>query len=157
MPMRTRGFTLIESVVALAVAAIALLALLHLQLVSMATADKAQGLTQAVWVAQEKLAEALSASPLSAGVDSGTVAANGDQFTWQRQVSDAGPIEQVPADPAPPSPPPAWRPTGLRQLTVEVTWLKGPGDKHITLTTYVAESNLREPQSKQTAQRLYAR
>ena len=69
---KPRAFTLIESVVALAVASIALLALLRLQLVAMSTADKAQGLTQAVLVAQGKMAEALSAGYPPVGATSGT-------------------------------------------------------------------------------------
>ena len=68
------GFTLIECVPALAVASIALLALLRLQLVGISTADKARGLTQAVLVAQGKMAETLSAEYPSVGTTSGMVA-----------------------------------------------------------------------------------
>lgn len=150
---RSSGFTLVESVVALAVAALALVALLQLQLVSMRTADKAQGLTQAVLLAQEKMAEALSAGVAPVGTESGTVAARGDQFTWHREVTQARPTEQVLAGPGRPAPQPPLQPSRLRQLTVEVTWQNGPGDKHICLTTYVAENGIREEQRKKTRSR----
>jgi prepilin-type N-terminal cleavage/methylation domain-containing protein len=145
---RPSGFTLIESVAALAVAAIGLLALLQLQLVSMRTADKAQGLTQAVLLAQEKMAEALSASSWPVGIEAGTVEAQGEQFTWQREVTPARLTEQVLTDPGRSSAQPPWQPSRLRQLTVEVTWLQGPGDKHIRLTTYVAENGIRESKAQ---------
>jgi len=130
-----RGFTLLESVVALAVAAIALLALLQLQLVSIRTADKAQVMTRAVLLAQAKMAEALSSGYPQIGINSDTVEAEGDQLTWRVEVTDA----RLPL---------SYRPPGgrdrARKLSVDVTWQKGPGEKHIGLTTYVAENTIRE-------------
>jgi len=150
---KPRAFTLIESVVALAVASIALLALLRLQLVGMSTADKAQGMTQAVLLAQGKMAEALRADYPPVGATSGMVAANGDQFTWQVEVTDARLPQAVAADGATHSYLPSSGRTGLRRLAVEVTWQKGPGDKHVNLTTYLAENGLREEQGKTTRSR----
>jgi type II secretion system protein I len=152
---RSRGFTLVESVVALAVAAIALVALLRLQVVAMRTADKAQGLTQAVLLAQQKMAEALSSNSLSLGTESGLVAAHGDRFTWQREVADAHPAPPVPADPAWTTNQPLLHPTRLRQLTVEVRWQNGPGDKCVRLTTYAAENRIRDGQSPKTSSRVH--
>jgi general secretion pathway protein I len=148
---RPRAFTLIESVVALAVASIALLALLRLQLVGMSTADKAQGLTQAVLMAQGKMAEALSGGYPSVGTTSGTVETDGDQFSWQMEVTDARAPQAVTADGATQSYLPSSGRQGLRKLSVEVTWQKGPGDKHVSLTTYLAENGLREGQTKTTS------
>ena len=129
------GFTLIEAVAALAVASIALLALLHLQLVSIHTADKAQVMTRAVLLAQAKMAEVLSSGYPPVGVQSDTVEAEGDQLTWRVEVTDA-PL------------PLSYRPPGgrdrARKLSVDVTWQEGPGEKHIGLTTYVAENTIRE-------------
>jgi hypothetical protein len=124
-----------ESVAALAVAATALLALLQLQLLSMRTADKAQVMTQAVLLAQEKMAEALSRGYPSLGVKSGRVETEGELLTWRTEVTDA----RLPA---------VCRPVGsrdrLRTLSVDVSWQKGAGDKHIRMTTCVAENLVRD-------------
>jgi general secretion pathway protein I len=149
----TNGFTLIEAVIALAVASIALLALLRLQLVAMSTADKAQGITQAVLVAQGKMAEALRGNYPSVGTTAGTVETSGDQFTWQMEVTDIRLPQLVTADGATPSYRPSSGRPGLRKLAVEVTWQKGPGDKQVSLTTYLAENGLREGQDKTTSSR----
>jgi type II secretory pathway pseudopilin PulG len=123
-----------EAVAALAIASIALLSLLHLQLLAMRTADTAQALTQAVLLAQEKMAETLSAGYPSVGVKSGLVEAHGGPFTWRLEVTDARwPLPQRS---------PAGR-DRLRKLSVEVSGPKGPGDKPIHLTTYVAENATR--------------
>ena len=84
-----RGFTLLEALAALAVASIALLALLQLQLVSIRTADKAETMIRALLLAQTKMAEALSSGYPQIGVSSDTVEAQGDQFTWRVEVTDA--------------------------------------------------------------------
>jgi type II secretion system protein I len=136
---RPEGFTLIESVAALAVAGIALLALLQLQLLSMHTADKARVMTQAVLLAQEKMTEVLSSGYPSLGVQSGMVETEGEVLTWRTEVTDT----RLPA---------ACRPAGrgaragdrLRTLSVEVSWPRGAGDKHIRMTTCVAENLIRE-------------
>ncbi len=133
-PPRLNGFTLVESMAALAVASIALLALLQLQLLSMRVADKAQVMTQATLLAQEKLAEAISSGYPSVGVTSGTMETEGELLTWRTEVTDA----RLPA---------VCRParTGdrLRTLSVEVSWQRGAGDKHIRMTTCVAENLIR--------------
>jgi len=138
------GFTLIEAVAALAVASIALLALLHLQLVSIHTADKAQVMTRAVLLAQEKMAEALSAGYPPMGTKAGTAETCGDQFTWRVEVTDAPLSKLVVAGAARQSHGPLVRGDHLRQLTVDVSWQRGPGEKRICLTTYVAENRIRE-------------
>ena len=130
-----RGFTLLEAVAALAVASIALLALLQLQLVSIRTADKAEVMTRAVLLAQAKMAEALSSGYPQIGVRSDTIEAQGDQLTWRVEVTDAHlPLSYRPPDGR----------DRARKLSVDVTWQKGPGEKHIGLTTYVAENTIRE-------------
>jgi type II secretion system protein I len=137
---RANGFTLLEAVAALAVAAIALLSLLQLQLVSMRTADKAEGLTQAVFLAQEKIAETISAGYPPLGVKSGSTRAQGDQFDWQIEVTEAHLPPFTAAGSASSSSRPTLRSERLRQLSVEVSWQKGPGVNHVSLTTFVAEN-----------------
>jgi len=132
---QTTGFTLIESVAALAIASIALLALLQLQLVSIRTADKAQVVTQAVLLAQEKIAETLSNGYPQTGMKSGTVEADGTQFTWRIDVTD----DRVSLSSQLNS-----TSNRLRKVSVDVTWQTGPGEKRVYLTTYVAENRIRE-------------
>jgi type II secretion system protein I len=130
-----RGFTLLEALAALAVASIALLALLQLQLVSIRTADKAEMTIQALLLAQAKMAETLSSGYPQTGISSDIVEAHGDQLTWRVEVTDA----RLPLSCRPPN-----GRDRARKLSVEVTWQKGPGEKHIGLTTYVAENTIRE-------------
>jgi prepilin-type N-terminal cleavage/methylation domain-containing protein len=150
-PMRSKGFTLVESLVALAVAAIGLVALLELQLVSINTADKAQGLHQAVLLAQGKIAEALSSGHAEIGLTAGLVPAHGDQFAWQMDVEEARLPQAVVAGRS--SYGLSLNPGSLRQLTVEVSWLKGPGAKHVSLTTYLAENATRAVQVRNPSSR----
>jgi len=122
------GFTLVESLAALAVASIALLALLQLQLVSLRTADKARVMTQAVLLAQEKQAEILGTGLPPLGTQSGMAQTDGAELAWRTDVADErGALGGR-----------------LRRLSVEVTWQKGPGNRRICLTTYVAENRIRE-------------
>jgi hypothetical protein len=130
----------LEAAIALAVAALALVALLQLQLVSMRTADKAEGLTQALLLAQAKIAETLSAGYPPVGVTSGTAQTRGEPFDWQIEVTDT----PLPPFTATGTAARAARPRPglgrLRQLSIEVSWQRGPGVKHVSLTTLVAEN-----------------
>jgi type II secretion system protein I len=138
-----RGFTLIETVAALAIASLALLSLLQLQLTGIRTADQAQGMTRAVLLAQEKMAEAISAGYPPAGVRMGIVEADGDQFTWRTEVTEARAPLRVLASETRPSPRSGPGPDRLRRLSVDVSWQRGPGAKRICLTTYMAENRIR--------------
>jgi len=129
------AFTLIETVAALAIVSIALLGLLQLNLVSIRVADKAQATTQAVFFAQEKMAEIQSAGFPAVGTRSGIVDNDGARFTWRTEVTDAAGSQQRQL---------GLRIDGLRKLSVEVTCGEGPRDRQIRLTTYVAEKKIRE-------------
>ncbi|MCU0913394.1 MAG: prepilin-type N-terminal cleavage/methylation domain-containing protein [Planctomycetes bacterium] len=131
-PSNRAGFTLIEVVAALAIAATALLALLQLQVLSMRTADQARVMTQALLLAQEKMAEVVGRDRLATGVSAGVV--EGTDFAWQTQVLDT---------PLPTACRPAAGRSRLREISVDVTWRTGPGAKHIRLTTYQAEDTIR--------------
>ena len=130
-----KAFTLIEVMAALAIVSTALLALLRLHLVSVRTADKAQITTQAVFLAQEKMAEALSAGYPPIGTKTGTAEIDGCSFTWRTKVTDARPPQQSRSN---------FRLGHMRQLSVDVTWQTGPGGKQVELTTYAAENKIRE-------------
>ena len=131
---RANAFTLIEAVVALAIVSIALLGLLQLHLISLRTADKAQTTTQAVFLAQEKMAELVSAGFPDVGSRSGTVKNDGLRFTWRTEVTNASTSQgQL-----------GFRLDRLRKLAVEVGSGDNPRAPQIRLTTYVAEKTIRE-------------
>jgi type II secretion system protein I len=132
---KPQAFTLIETVAALAIVSIALLGLLQLNLVSIRVANKAQATTQAVFLAQEKMAEVLSAEFPPMGTRSGIMEDNGARFTWRTEVTDAGgsPQRQL-----------GLRLSGLRRLSVEVTCGEDPSGQQVRLSTYVAEKRIRE-------------
>jgi len=133
---RARAFTLIESVAALAIASIALLALLQLHLISLRTADKAQVTTQAVFLAQEKMAEVLSEGLPKVGTKSGVAETDGVRFTWRTEVTEARalPVKSRAGTAAP----------RLRRLSVEVACGDRPREGQVRLTTYLAENRIRE-------------
>jgi len=130
-----KGFTLIEVVVALAIVSIALLGLLKLHLISIQTADSAQVMSQAVLLAQQKMTEALCHGYPQAGTRAGVAEADGSQFTWRTEVTDARALRARQLD---------LNLRGLRQLLVEVAWQRGSGEKHLQMTTYVADNGLHE-------------
>lgn len=129
---RSRGFSLIEVVAALAIVSIALLGLLRLHLISLRTADKAQAVAQAVGLAQERMAEVLCCGYPPVGTKSGVAEVDGARFTWRTEVAEArsglGPINLK----------------NLRRLSVDVTWEQGSGAKNIEIITYVAQSGIHE-------------
>jgi type II secretion system protein I len=129
---RSKAFTFIEVLIALTIASIALLGLLRLHLLSLATADAAQSTTQAVFVAQAQIAEASAPGFPRQGTTSGTVERNGQQFTWKTEVRDIV------------------RPggglvlSGLREVSATVTWKQASDEKSMTMTTYVADTRIHE-------------
>lgn len=125
---RTRAFTLVEVVAALAVASIALLSLLSLHLVSISMADRVEAKTQAIHLAQEKIAETLAQGYPEAGTIAGTIEKNNLHFDWRTQVADLRlPLLS------------RGRLTGLRTIRVDVTWGRGSGQSHLQMSTYVAD------------------
>lgn len=134
---RSRAFTFIEVLVALAIASIALLGLLRLHLLSMATADAAQAMTQAVFVAQEQIAEASAGGFPKQGTATGSVERNGQQFTWRTEIKDIA--RSGHGD---------FTLNGLREVSAIVTWEQTSGEKTVKMTTLVADPRIHE----QTAQ-----
>lgn len=127
------GFTFIEVLVALAIAAIGLLGLLRLHLISMASADAAEAMTQAVFVAQEKMAETSAGGYPQPGSQTGTTERNGQRFAWRVEVTDAQAqdVRHLALK-------------GLRQVEAFVTWQHHGGQKSIQMTTYVADRRIHE-------------
>jgi general secretion pathway protein I len=90
-PARRRGFTLIEVLVALAVVAVALSAGMRAIVQSADGASALKARTLALWVAENRLAQAQFDDPAPAtGTTTGEDAQAGVLFAWKRNV-DASP------------------------------------------------------------------
>lgn len=109
--MSSRGFTLIEVVVAFAVLTLCLGALYPVFASASRRAILAQDYAQAVAVAESRLAEAGVSESLAGSVGAG----NAGRFAWERSVA--------------PFVPGAWR------ITVEVRWDHDGAQRSISLTT----------------------
>ena len=133
--VKARAFTLIETVAALAIVSIAMLGLLQLNLASIRVADRAQTTTQAVFLAQEKMAEVLSTGFPQVGTRSGIFENDGERFAWRTEVTDAAGSQQRQL---------GLRLDRLRKLSVEVACGDKTGARQVQLTTYVAEKKIRE-------------
>ena len=116
------GFTLLEVMVALAVVAIALVPLLRLHLLSLDATLRAQDLSTAVLLAQEKMAT-MPPFP-EAGEEQGTFEGpDFDRFRWQTAVTEDEVIL-------------AAQPIAIRHLAVTVLWTDGQREHQYTLESY---------------------
>jgi prepilin-type N-terminal cleavage/methylation domain-containing protein len=124
----TRGFTLIEVLIALAITVIGLVPLLHLLTTSILMTDSAWNLSQATLIGNARLAEVISQNDLEIGTEKGSVEIREKEivFDWQSKVNEAFIEELEGANLA-----------DLREVTVTVMWLEGYSQKQISLATYV--------------------
>lgn len=127
---RMRAFTFVEVLVALAVVSIGLLALLRFHLLTIRIADRARVTSQAIFLAEGKIAETLAGGYPKPGTDSDTVQDEGMALDWQVEVTDLRLPELHEADSG-----------GLRKIAVDVSWKEHRGRKHLQMTTYVADPN----------------
>jgi type II secretion system protein I len=131
--LRTKAFTFIEVIVALAIVSISLLALLRLHLMSIRMTETAEITSQAVFLAGEKMAEKMALGYPEKESDAGTIEKNGLSMYWQTEITDL----QLPLlDRA--------NITGLRKVLVDVSWKQGTSHKHLQMSTYVADWKLNE-------------
>jgi len=128
---RTKAFTFAEVIVALAIASIALLALLRLHLISIRMTDVAEVTSQAVFLADEKIEESMACGYPEAGTKTGIVEKKGLAFNWQTEIMDVQPSQLEKAKIA-----------GLRKILVDVNWKQGAAQKHLQMSTYVADRKL---------------
>ncbi len=129
---QARAFTFIEVIVALAIVSISLLALLRLHIISISMVDKAEITSHAVFLANEKIAETLATGYPKEGTNSGTVEKNALCLDWKTEVTDLKLSQLEKAGIA-----------GLRKISVVVNWKQGPGSKHLQMSTYVADRELK--------------
>ena len=132
--MKTRkfkAFTLVEVIVALVIVSISLLGLIRLHLISINMADVAEITSQAVLLAQEKIAETLALGYPAEGTASGIVEKNAHSLHWRTEVTSLQSFRLAEADI-----------TGLRKICVDVGWKQGSGSKSLQMSTYVADRRL---------------
>jgi len=91
----------------------------------------AGAICEATFLAEEKMAEALTDGYPRLGAESGTVERNALPLYWSRQVTDIRPTELAEANIS-----------GMRQVSVDVSWMKGSGRRQIQLLTYIADRKL---------------
>lgn len=131
LSINAAAFTLVEVILALAIASISVLALLKLHLISIGLAETAQVASQAVFLAEQKIEEALAAGYPNVGTDNGTVENNGLSLNWQTEVTDL----QLPQFEGTDI-------TGLRKISVDVSYKHGLGRKNLQMSTYVTDRKL---------------
>lgn len=112
----SRGFTLIEVLVAFALVALILGAALRLVSGGLNDSDAAERHTLAVLVAESRIAELGATAPLEPGVSEGTA---DDDYRWRREIRR---LDGEDDDPLP-----------LYAVTVDVVWDDGPGVRLATL------------------------
>jgi prepilin-type N-terminal cleavage/methylation domain-containing protein len=125
------AFTFVEIMVALAIVSISLLALIRLHLVSIRLVEASKINTRAVLLAQEKIAEILAVGFPNEGASSGTIEDNALRLHWQANVTplQLSQLKQASV-------------TGLRKVSVDVSWEHTRGYKHIQLSTCVANREI---------------
>jgi general secretion pathway protein I len=129
------GFTLIEAIVAFAIAGLALAAFVKLASGGLAGTGAAAAYVEATRRAQSRLDTIGVIAPLSVGRSGGE---DGDGFSWSATVSLVG-AQRPPAG--------AGRTTGMALLEVAVTesWGASFGQRSVTLTTLrIAPASPRE-------------
>ncbi len=125
------GFTFVEVIVALAIVSISLLGLIRLHLISIRMVETAEVTSQAVLLAEEKIAETLALGYPKEGAKSGTVEKNALCLRWRTEVTDLQSHRLAEANII-----------GLRKICVDVGWKQGAGYKNLQMSTYVADRRL---------------
>lgn len=118
------GFTLIEVMVAIAVVAIALVPLLRLHLLSLDATARAQDLTQAVFLAQERIA-GIGVFPEASDEQGTFERPELRRFRWYTVVTED---ELVLASSA--------KPIAVRRILVTISWVDGQRERQYTLESY---------------------
>ncbi len=132
--MQTRGFSLLEILVAFSILAISLAVLMRIFSGSLNHATISRDQTEATQFAQSLLAAAGREAALSAGEQQGR---HGDRFRWQLSIQ---PAEDIGSNTA------GWRlPAELWQLTAEVAWGGDAGDKARSVVLSTLRVQVRRP------------
>ncbi|MHC4641135.1 MAG: prepilin-type N-terminal cleavage/methylation domain-containing protein [Planctomycetota bacterium] len=128
---RRSAFTLVEVLVALVIVAISLVGLIRLNLISIRMTEAAEISSQAVLLANEKIAEVLAPGYPEEGTKTGSVEMNALCLNWRTEVTDIDTPHPDELDI-----------TGLRRIYVDVSWEQGTRRKHVQMSTYVADRKI---------------
>lgn len=119
---RSRGFTLLEVMIALAIMAGSLVVILHSHLLSVNLANRAQGISLAGLLAQEKMEEIIGEGFPEEGEEEGYFQER-PHFRWRRAVSEAELFEKRVED--------------LRRVAVTISWFDGRDEQELEVVSYL--------------------
>lgn len=88
MPIKNAGFTLLEVMVAIAILALSLASVYHLQSQSISLSIESRFKTTAALLAQSKMAELEMASVLNNRTESGDFGSDFPQYGWKLEITD---------------------------------------------------------------------
>ncbi len=125
------GFTLLEVLLALSLAATAVVALLRLHVISIRMVDRSQTQVQAAALAEQKMAELMMAGWPPLGTDTGSLEQEGRDYRWRTEVTDWKLPESIGADLLP-----------ARRILVEIRWEQGKKEKKVQLVSCAADRSL---------------
>lgn len=133
MSMRNqRGFTLLEIVVALAIAAIALPALLRAFSEGTKRRSIIENKTTALYLLKLRMSEIEMLGEIEDGSDEGEFGSD-SRFQWSSEIAESDT-------------------EGLYEVTVTVTWQEMGREKAVELATYLADRNIEQQQQQQQQQ-----
>jgi len=125
------AFTFVEVIIALTIVSISLLGLIRLHIININMTESAEITSQATLLAQEKIAETFAEGFPNQESNRGTVQKNALCFNWQTEVTDLHlpQFDEV-------------RIYGLRKISVDINWKQGVGQKHLRMSTYIANRKI---------------
>ncbi len=128
--MKCKGFTFIEILAALAVTAIGLVALIQLQIVSIAINNNATLRTRAALLAREKMDLTLAGFVSHSTSAAGIVKQGGVDYNWKTQINKID-LDQLGKNDV----------AQLCEVKVNVSWGQGDNNKLYQLRTFVTDRN----------------
>ena len=124
-----RGFTLLEIVVALTIAAIALPALLRVFSEGTRQHSLIENKTTALYLLKLKMSEIEMMEALEAGSEEGDFGTD-SKFTWNSEIAETDT-------------------EGLYQITVTINWQERGYEESVELTTYIADKTIEQEESQE--------
>ena len=122
IPLRnSRGFTLLEVMIALAIVSIALVVMLGLTQRNILVSDRLHQMTRATLLAKQLMAEIESGTATDRSQNQGIFPAPNQRFNWRTSYTPT-PI------------------SGIEQLDLSVVWGKENNNELVTLTSFLRES-----------------
>jgi len=115
----TRGFTLLEVMIAMAILALSLVVIFSHQATSIDLGNEARIVTKATFLAQEKMVELIAQESLEVERSADEVKEGWPVFKWETEVDES---DQE----------------GLKKVSVLLKWKEGGRERDLRIVTYVA-------------------